>query len=339
MRGRRGLTGVLAAALAASLLVDGCGSGNATQTGGPGPTPSSAPTASPFATPTASVGSGETAAVTPSLVATPAATAAATPTISVAGFYLRAWSVAPVGPENTFGNVPRVISGGKLYSVTYPPFSDSYPLYVQPTTRTISPTGLATVVAEAQADGLLGKTTTFVCPHSADAGMIAGSSTDHLVLIVGGVTHEMTSSCPYVVPTPGPGKPAPGTWAAFQRFKNLLSDPTAWLGSAVGPSTPYTASQLAVLLELQVFAGESPNPSEPTPPDVTIWPLGTPMASFGADLGGDRCGIASGADAAALLPVVKNALATTVFRDGSGTLADVIVRAFLPGEPDPCLGG
>jgi len=60
--------------------------------------------------------------------------------------------------------------------------------------------------------------------------MMAGTGADYLVLIVGGVTHEITASCPYEQPTPGPGSPAPATWAAFQHFKNLLSDPASWLG-------------------------------------------------------------------------------------------------------------
>ena len=46
-----------------------------------------------------------------------------------------------------------------------------------------------------------------------------------------------------------------------------------------------------------------------------------------------------GADVTKLLPVVKVAYGTTAFRDGSGAFAEVIVRAFMPGEPDPCSAG
>ena len=41
---------------------------------------------------------------------------------------------------------------------------------------------------------------------------------------------------------------------------------------------------------------------------------------------------------APLLAAVKPIGADTVFRDGTGALATLIVRPFMPGEPDPCAG-
>jgi hypothetical protein len=332
VRGRRGLVG---AAVAVIVLVNGCGAGGATPTPGTAATPSAGPAATSTTGTTASPTSADTAA-TPTAAAptaTTPATASPAPTSLVSGFYLRAWTIAPIGMENTFGVAPRVISDGKLLTVTYPPASGNPPLYAQPNSRTISATGLAAIVAEAQSDGLVGKSTDFVCPHSEDSGMIAGSGVDHLVLIVGGVSREMSSSCPYPQPTPGTGKPAPATWAAFERFKKLLADPSAWLGSAVGPATGYTPDRLAVLLTIHDPVAESFSPVA-----VTKWPLATPIATFGVEIAGMRCGVVSGKDAATLLPVVKSAAGDSIFRDAGGTYADLVVRAFLPGEPNPCVG-
>jgi hypothetical protein len=227
-----------------------------------------------------------------------------------------------------------VISEGLLLAVRYPPSADPYPLYATPVRRTVTEAGLITILVEAQNLGLLGKTTSFVCPHDPNAGMMAGTGTDHLVLIVSGVTHALTASCPYQQPTPGAGTPAPATWAAFQRFKTMLSDPSAVLGAHVSPEAAYDPDKLAVLVGQWDNSGGTPNPA-----NVVQWPLATPFASFGVAAFGDRCAVVAGSDAAALLPVVKAAYETTVFRDGSGAFAGVIVRAFMPGEPDPCSGG
>ena len=313
MRGHRGLFGT---ALAVTLFVSGCGGATATPTAGAGIT--STPGGSATAT------------------ATPTATTAASPSAAVSGFYLRSWSIAPIGPEDSFGNVPVVISDGQLLTVKYPQFTDPYPLYAPPVRRTVSGAGLTTILAEVQNDGLLGTVTSFVCPHGEDDPMMAGTATQHLVLIVGGVSHEVTASCPYEQPTPAPGIPAPATWAAFQHFVNLLSDPASWLGAEIGPASPYDPDRLAVLAVSIDSGGPDSSAETPNPVDVMPWPLATPFASFGVAAFGDRCAVVEGTDAATLLPVVKTAYGTTVFRDGSGAYAYLIVRVFMPGEPSPC---
>lgn len=335
MRGRRGRLGAVVVVVAAALLAGACGGATATPTTTEGPSLAPSATATLTIEPSPSVDAAETEAdATPSVTDTPSPPPAtptpppATPTPPGA-FYLRYWSVAPLGPENTFENAPVVISGGKLLSVVSRLVLDSDPLLVPPLARTITAAGLATIVAEAQSDGLLGTKTSFECPHAADAPMMAGTATEHLVLTVSGVTHSLTASCPYQEPALGSGKPAAGTWAAFRHFKNLLADPAAWLKTAVGTATAYAPDKLAVLVEAS-GSGEVPL--------VADWPLAS-FATFGVELGGGRCAVVSGADAATLLPVVRAATSATVFRDADGTVADVIVRAFLPGEPDPCKNG
>lgn len=338
MRGHRAW---VAASLAATLFVSGCAASAATPTA----SSTAAPTASPTGTPTAAASPSPTAAISvPTTIATsptPTFSAAAGATASassvVTGFYLRSWSVAPVGPENSFGNAPAVISNGQLLSAIYSPGTDPYPLFAEPMRRTISQVGLARIVTEAQNDGLLGPAASFVCPHGAGDPMMAGTATDYLVLTVGGATHEMSAACPYQQPTPGPGAPAPATWAAFERFTKLLSNPAGWLGAEAGPQKPYDPTQLAVLVVPSDVSTDSAGP--PDPANVVRWPLVTPFASFGIAAYGDRCAVVSGSDEARLLAVGKGASATAVFLDGTGAFAGLIVRAFMPGESDPCHAG
>jgi len=324
MRGRRGRLGAAVALVAAAaLVVSACGGATATPTTTDAPLTALSSAATPTIEPSPSADATETETATAIATDTPTPVSpTVTPSPTPAGaFYLRYWSVAPLGPENTFGSAPVVISGGKLLSVVPRQVLDSDPLLVPATSRTITAAGLATIVA--------GATTTFVCPHAADAPMMAGTATEHLVLTVNGATHSLTASCPYQEPPLGSGKPAAGTWAAFRHFKNLLADPAAWLKTAAGSATAYDPDRLAVLVEAS-GSGEVPL--------VADWPLAS-FATFGVEFGGGRCAVVSGGDAATLLPVVKAATDATVFRDADGTVADVIVRAFLPGEPDPCKNG
>ena len=126
--------------------------------------------------------------------------------------------------------------------------------------------------------------------------------------------------------------PRPGLPSNISRTCSPI--PRAGFGAQVGPETPYKATQLAVLAVLTDVSAGTPEPA-----NVAQWPLATPFASFGIAFFGYRCGVVSGSDAATLLPVVKGASETTVFRDARGVFGDVIVRVFMPGEPDPCQAG
>jgi hypothetical protein len=196
----------------------------------------------------------------------------------------------------------------------------------------VSQAALATILAEAETDGLLGEATSFVCPPDKNGGVVVGGAgPEFLELVVDGVTHELTASCESVQPSVAPGTPEPATWAAFERFRTLLSNASSWLGDEIGPAVAYDADRLAVL----VIPAES-SPATPNPADVVPWPLAGRFASFGVTYARDRCAVVSGPDAAVLLTAVRPASADTVFRDGRGAFAQLIVRAFMPGEPDPC---
>jgi hypothetical protein len=263
-------------------------------------------------------------------------TASPSPTAAPITLYLRSWTEnGSIGPVNSFGAVPIVISDGQLMTVRYTATGSPVPLYTAPERRSVSQAGLSTIMVEAGADGLLGTDTTFDCPPDENGGdIIGGPGPRFLVLTVNGVTRELRAGCSTVEPTPALGTPQPATWAAFQRFRSLLADPASWLGSEIGPAVTYDPDKLAVL----AVALDSTAPS-PGPADVVRWPLATAFASFGVAFNGYRCAVVSGPDATALLAAVRPANTSTAFRDARGALAQLVVRAFMPGEPDPCAGG
>ncbi|MGZ6267808.1 MAG: hypothetical protein ACXWNR_04505, partial [Candidatus Limnocylindrales bacterium] len=247
---------------------------------------------------------------------TTSATAPGTPTASPSSapinLYLRSWTTYPsIGPVNNFGRVPLVISNGWYMSVKSTATAAPYPMYVPPTRRAVSQAGLARIVAEARTEGLLGTVTSFDCPDDPNVIVAGGAGPDYLVLVVDGVSHQLSSNCPDAgaLPTPSIESAGPGTWGAFQRFKSLLADPVSWLGPEIGPEAAYDPDKLAVLAELRDDSGGTPIPA-----NVVQWPL-TPFASFGISALGGRCAVVSGSDVAALLPVVNPAYDTTVFRD------------------------
>jgi hypothetical protein len=72
------------------------------------------------------------------------------------------------------------------------------------------------------------------------------------------------------------------------------------------------------------------------------WPLAAGFAGFGQPLrdgSGDRCGVVSGADAAALVAPFGSANQLTKWRDPvNGSFHGLVVRPILPGDGDPCAG-
>lgn len=306
-----------AVALLLTVVVAGCGGAVAS------PAPSSSATnPAPSSPAPSATGSTPTSAITPS----------PSPTAAPISLYLRAWAQhASIGPINSFGNVPRVISDGQLLAVPLATGA-AVPLFSAPERRSLSPAALETIVAEARNDGLLGTVTTFPCPPSGGE-VIGGPGPDFLVIGLDGVIYQLSATCATARPSLAPGTPEPATWAAFQHFKALLADPSGWLGAEIGPAVIYDPDRLAVLV-MPVEAGA------PTPPanQLVSWPLAGPFTTFGAPFAGARCAVVSDADVAPLLAAVKPVGADTVFRDGTGALATLIVRPFMPGEPNPCSG-
>lgn len=239
------------------------------------------------------------------------------------GFYLRVWQSQALAPQNTFGWLPgETIAEGKFFDgmIAIPAVYPG-PIYVGMSSRTISPTAVDAIVAEARKDGLLGSTHDF-------GGTVPGSVVGHIRLTVTGVTYDLTG------PIPGDAHTTtsqPGTADAFGAYWNKLSNLSTWLGSELGQSTPYEPERLAVMTSTPTDA------SGGIAPNQKPWPLTTPFASFGKALDADnRCAVVSGADLAQLLPAVQSGNALTRFVDAGGVKKSLQARVLLPGEPSPC---
>lgn len=243
---------------------------------------------------------------------------------SDAGFYLRIWQTQALAPQATFAPLPSVtISDGQFIDglVAVPAIYPG-PLWIAPSERSISAAGIALIVDQARADGLLGATRDFT-----DGG-VAGAVTGHVEIVVDGVTYDLTG--PVSMPDRVPA--TPGTAGAFEEFWQKMGDTIEWLDPSLGPAATYEPTRLAVL---------AMPPTEATPgiaPSETAWPLPTPFSSFGTVYGGagNRCMVVAGKELAALAPVVKRANQLTRFVDAQGARDSILVRVLVPGEPDPC---
>ena len=286
--------------VAAAVLVAGCVTGGtqAGQSGSPASSSSPSPSASSSAGP-----SGKS---------------------EQSGFYLRAWQTQALPPQFSFSWLPPVtISDGQLIDgIVAIPAIYPGPLWVGPSSRSISAAGIASIVAEARSSGLLDAKRDFIDQQ------LVGGITGHIRLVIDDVSYDLTGP----VSMPDGASAGPGTAAAFVTFWQKLTGVWTWLGSALGQETPYSPDHLAVLATppAEATAGITPN--------ETQWPLATPFASFGTPYGAvaNRCAVVSGADLAKLLPVVKLSNQLTRFVDSKGVKDSLMVRVLVPREPSPC---
>jgi hypothetical protein len=296
------------ALVAVALLVAGCATtGN--QAGGsasPGSPSASSPSISPAASSAAS--SAEPSGSSPGT-----------------GFYLRTWQTQALAPQVTFAQLPSItiadgqfIDGRVAVPAIYPG-----PLWIGPSVRSISADGIASIVAEAQAAGLLG------ARHDFTDASLSGAVTGQMEMIVDGVTHDLTGP----VSAPGGVPATPGTAAAFEAFWQKLANTTGWLAAALGPTAPYQPTRLAVLAIPPVEASSGIAPTE------TPWPLTAPFSTFGTAFGGTggRCAVVSGADLTRLVALAKQSNQLTRFVDADGVKNSLLIRVLVPGEPSPCV--
>jgi len=243
---------------------------------------------------------------------------------SGSGFYMRIWQTQALPPQIAFAQLPSVTidNGQFIDGLVAVPTIYPGPLWIDPSVRPISAAGLALIVYQARAAGLLGSTRDFT------GGGVAGAITGHIETIVDGVTYDLTGpvSMPDRVPS------TPGTTAAFEEFWQKMGDTVDWLDPSLGPSATYEPTRLAVLAIPPSAASSGVSPSE------TPWPLSTPFSSFGTVFGGSdsRCMVVSGEDLTRLVPVVKQSNQLTRFVDAQGAKVSLLVRVLVPGEPSPC---
>ncbi|MEA2549332.1 MAG: hypothetical protein QOE42_1930, partial [Chloroflexota bacterium] len=122
--------------------------------------------------------------------------------------------------------------------------------------------------------------------------------------------------------------------AAFDLLSRLTDPSVAWGAGAV-PSARYAPQGYRIYV-----SPGAPSSSPATAQKPIAWPLATPLASFGTPavpdrgIAGLRQGVALGADAATLGPILDKATVETAFTSG-GTSWTLAVRPLLPDE----LGG
>lgn len=269
-------------------------------------------TATPTPTPTPPKGNGSPGA-------------SATVPSSASGFYLRAWQTQALAPQYTFGWMPTVtISGGQFIDgMVAIPMIYPGPIYAGLSARPISAHGIDAIVAEARTDGLLGAKSDF------SEGLMPGSISAHIQIVVDGVTHDLTGSLPSDATT---SQATPGSTAAFHAFWNRISGLDSWLASDLGESSSYTPTSIAVML--------TPPAQAPTDLKVqeTVWPLTGTFATFGklTGMAGYRCATVTGSDLGKLLPVIQASNQLTRFVDSTGTKMSLRVVVLVPGDAGSC---
>jgi len=297
-------------ALAAVLAASGCGGGRAT------PSTATAPAAP----------STEVASAGESALPSEAPTTAGP---SVGSLYVRLWFINPsLGPDNFFFSAIAVSNGKLYYKPDLTPTSPA-PIYVAPVSAAITASGISTIVAVAQKDGLLGATHDFQCPHAAGAPMMSGTGTTYLEIVVDGVSHDLSGTCQYEE-DPGTGAPVSGTYGAFVDFTDHLRNMSGWLGSDLGAPAPWTPTSVVVAAAAPDAAWWGPSVD---PGDTTTWLVGT-FASFGnlRDPAGSPCGVLTGAALTNQLPSIKAGHEGTIFVDSAGVQRVLALHVLMPDE-------
>ncbi|HET7726431.1 MAG TPA: hypothetical protein VFK54_03810 [Candidatus Limnocylindrales bacterium] len=245
-----------------------------------------------------------------------------------AAFELRAWTTQALPPDASFAGGPMLaITDGQAITPGAVPAIYPGPLVTPLIARPITEAGMARIVAEMEAAGLLGERTDFT------ERMPPGAPLAHILVSLDGASREVTGDPSRVIQCIAPPcVPPPGTPEAFATIWNALFDLGGWLGSAVGTEQPYVARRAAILVTEPTidpaFAGQ-----------VVAWPLDGTFAETGIafpGVGGARCVIVEGETLEAIRPSLEAANQLTRFRDRTGVERGLIVRWLVPNEPDPC---
>jgi hypothetical protein len=248
-----------------------------------------------------------------------------------------------LGPDATFTWLPLVlITSERTVLVPDPiPAIAPGPLVTTLSARSLDPKGWGDILDLIRGAGLLQGVDVDPGPDVAielggRSGLVGGQL-GHLEVVVDGIRYDVSGDPAIADRCGATFCPAadPGTPEAFAEVWNRLTRLEGWLGGSLGVGRTYEPEAYAVLT--------GPPPTDATLPRVAPepWPLPTPLAVLGSPLRGDvtrRCGIVSGADAAALRPALQAATQATVWTDPSvvGSRIGLTVRPMLPGDADPC---
>ena len=233
-----------------------------------------------------------------------------------------------IGPATRFLELPAISVYGDGTVVVPGPQIAIYPGPALPNLQraTITPAGMQTLLEAARAAGLLGPDATY------DLGGVMDGSTAEFTLNADGRIHTMSA---YAL-LEGQGAPQ-GTDAAVAEaraklalFQGQLRSLEALLDTEIGPWSSYQAEAVRLLVSQGAPTNEQGLAQEPV-----VWPLSTPLATFGetlpAPVQGQRCGVVSGSDLDTLMPLLQQANTLTPWTD-DGASFGIAVRPLLPAE-------
>ena len=233
-----------------------------------------------------------------------------------------------VPPSFHFSEVPVVVVYGDGTVIVPGPIPAIYPGPAMPNLQkaTITPEGMQRLLAAARDAGLLG-----VDAHY-DLGGVMDASTAEFTVIVDGITHTV-SAYALNIGVDAPQGTDPNVVAARARLADFAMQLSSLEGLLAGEIGPWSAFE-AESVQLLVTAG-APQDPEGLAQDPIAWPLDTPLAGFGETrhelIQGERCGVVTGEDLAALRPLFAAANTLTPWTD-DGAAFGIVIRPLLPDE-------
>jgi hypothetical protein len=233
----------------------------------------------------------------------------------------------PPGVDQT--NIPVVSVMGDGRVITQGPQIMIYPGPLLPSlqVQVLNAAGMRKLLDAAAEAGLLVPDITYE-QHS-----VADAPTSFFTLIADGCTHHVNADALMELEiTTGLDQKTIEARAKLLKFRNALSDLPTLVGAAnVSDGGTFQAGSFRI-----VSREESAGTGATGSPVTTVkWPLATPLATFGAQLSvglpDTRCGVAGGADAQTLKPLLEKANAETHWSSGGRTYY-LRVRPLLPDE-------
>jgi hypothetical protein len=232
--------------------------------------------------------------------------------------------------EVNLKNVPGVSIYGDGRMIVTGPIAEIYPGPALPNLQVtrLTEEGLQAILAEAKRAGLLDGDATYPYPCVSDL------PTTTFTVNAGGTTSTTSAYALGFEAGTGSAGGCGGTdvdteaRARLNDFSTKLGDVRSWLPSgSYSDEAPYTPT------EMRIYVGDAQRDPELKQRPVA-WPLDTPLSGFGdtdANLADLRCGVISGADLDAVLPLAQQANELTPWTS-EGDRYGLTFRPLLPDE-------
>jgi hypothetical protein len=235
-----------------------------------------------------------------------------------------------MGPNRLLARQPIVSVYGDGTIITPGAVDAMFPGPALPNLRAtkVTEAGLQRLLAAAALAGLLGPDVHY------DANGIADASTAQFTLVAAGSRHVISAYALGIASPDQEGGPAASAARAKLRvFAAALGDLRSTLApEVIGAEAPYAFTSLRIFAA--PGAPQSGDPAVSRPP--LAWPLGTPLATFGAPATGAaasfRCGVVSGPDLETLRPLLAQATSITGWAS-RGSVYTLILQPMLPDDP------